>query len=303
MGRALRLGLVLVLLLTAVAACRGKGPLDLPGLEGRARGGDAGAIRELVALLAVADNDVNGRAYKILIDLGPPAVPALMDQVGSGDLEEREHVIAALGNLKVRQAVPAIVGVLNNRSLGRRYVAAWALGEISDPAALPALIGALDDNDGEVRKYATRSLIKFHADGVPALLDYLPKASARGEAGAVRALGDIADKRALEPLLARVKGPNRQEVYLALGKLRDGRAEAALVAGLGDDDWRVRMNAAMALGPLGGPTAATALRTTLDDPIHVVREWSARSLQMITGQAVTYRNEKGEQVAPYSVYH
>ncbi|PLY04439.1 MAG: hypothetical protein C0624_05720, partial [Desulfuromonas sp.] len=90
---------------------------------------------------------------------------------------------------------------------------------------------------------------------------------------------------------------------MALGKLKDPAAEHALVAGLQDTDWRVRMNAAMALGPLGTEIAVPKLRITLEDDERVVREWSARSLEMITGERVLYRNQAGEMVPPYNVYH
>jgi hypothetical protein len=63
------------------------------------------------------------------------------------------------------------------------------------------------------------------------------------------------------------------------------------------------MNAAMALGPLGGQDSALALQKTLEDEIHVVREWSARSMEMITGKPVMYRNSHDEYVRPYNVYH
>jgi hypothetical protein len=54
---------------------------------------------------------------------------------------------------------------------------------------------------------------------------------------------------------------------------------------------------------LGGPEAATALGKILEDEVQVVREWAARSLEMITGRHVEYRDEKGEYVLPYSIYH
>ena len=295
--------LALILVILTLAACTERGPIDLPGLEGRARGGDSVAVAKLVELLQIADNDVSDRAYRILVDLGDKAVPSLLPQVASADLEQREHVIAALGNLKVQQAVPGIVAVLGNTALGRRYVAAWALGEIGDPAAIPALVKALDDKEFEVRKQATRSLIKFDRQAVPALLAALPQASTLAAGGMIRALGDISDPRALDALLGQVKGPNRNDAFIALGKLRDHRAEKALIAGLADADWQVRMNAAMALGPLGGPEAAKALKGTMEDSVHVVREWSARSLETITGHLVKYRNEKGKYVLPYAIYH
>lgn len=297
-----RLAAILSMLLL-LTACPQEGALDLEGLEGRARGGEPAAFRELVSLLANAGNDVNSRVYAMLLELGSDATPYLLEEVASGDRERREHVIAALGTLKVREAVEPIALVLADRTLGRRYIAAWALGEIGDPRGIPALISALDDEDDEVRKYATRSLIKHNRAAVPPLIAYLETAPPRGEGGAVRALGDIGDGRALEALLARVSGPSRLDVLLALGKLKDPRAEAALIGGLSDANWQVRMNAAMALGPLGGAAAVPPLEKTLEDEEHVVREWSARSLEMITGRHITYRNERGEYVAPYHIYH
>lgn len=298
-----RVLLPLILLLTLLCACKQDGPLDLESLAGRARGGDAAASARLLELLGVTEQGLSDRVYPVVLELGVTAVPQLLPLVKSGNVEQREHVIAALGTLKVREAIPPIGEVLTSRDLGRRYIAAWALGEIGEPAGIPYLLGALDDNDGEVRKYATRALIKLNRAAVAPLVTYLPAATARGAGGAIRALGDIGDPAAVEVLLAQAGGPNRPDVFLALGKLKDGRARSALVAGLADRDWRVRMNAAMALGPVGGTEAVAPLQKTLEDEVHVVREWSARSLEVITGRHIKYRNEKGEYVAPYSIYH
>lgn len=296
--------IILVLALFGACGCtRSNEPVDLQALAGQARGGDSGALKKLVELLAVDDNNVGDRVYAIVIELGQPAVPALLQEVASADKAQRERVIAALGTLGARDAVAPITRVLEKKNWERRYVAAWALGEIGDPAGIPALLAALDDEDGEVRKRATRSLIKLDRAAVAPLIAYLPTAPPRGGAGAIRVLGDIADPRALEALLAQVAGPNREEVFLALGKLKEPRAEEVLIAGLTDHNWKVRMNAAMALGPVGTAASVPVLKRTLEDEIHVVREWSARSLEMITGEHFKYRNEKGELVAPYSIYH
>lgn len=297
------LAATLVLFVLGLGACREQRPLDLDALAGQARGGDAAACRQLVELLGVTENGVNDRVYPLLVEVGPAMAPYLLAEVANSDRIRREHVIAALGSLKVREAVAPIGAVLATTNLERRYIAAWALGEIADPAGLPFLLTALDDSDSEVRKYTTRSLIKLNRAAVPALLAYLPRAPERGAAGAIRALGDIGDPAALSALLAQASGPNRLEAFLALGKLKEPRAQAVLVSGLLDSDWRVRMNAAMALGPVGGPDAVAPLQRTLNDPELVVREWSARSLEVITGQHVKFRNAKGELVSPYSIYH
>ncbi len=286
-----------------LSACTADPALDLDQLEANARGGDQQAIVQLVGLLSAQEAGVSDRVYAITIEIGDRTVPALLDQVHAEDKQMREYVIAALGTLKVVDAIPAISDVLAQRALERRYVAAWALGAIGDAAAIPALIDALSDENSEVRRYATRALIKLNKMSVMPLIEYLADARGEGAASAIRAVGDIADKRALEVLLVQTQGEQRSEAFLALGKLRDARAESALLAGLEDPDSSVRMNAAMALGPLGGPAAAVALQKTLEDDVHVVREWSARSMEKITGKPVLYRNSHDEYVRPYLVYH
>lgn len=297
------LGVIFLCFALFASACREQRTLDIDALAGQARGGDAAACRQLVDLLGVSENGVNDRVYPLLVELGPAMAPYLLAEVGNNDRIRREHVIAALGSLKVQAAVAPIGAILGETKLERRYIAAWALGEIADPVGLPFLLVALDDADAEVRKYTTRSLIKLNRTAVPDLVAYLRNAPVRGAAGAIRALGDIGDPAALPALLEQATGPNRLDAFLALGKLKEPRAQAALIAGLADADWRVRMNAAMALGPVGGPEAVAPLQRTLDDPEHVVREWSARSLEVITGRHFKYRNEKGEMVTPYSIYH
>lgn len=286
-----------------LSACTTDPVLDLDQLEADARGGDQQAVVQLVGLLSAQEPGVSDRVYAIMVEIGERAAPVLLGQVHSDDKQMREYAIAALGTLKVVDAIPVISDVLAQSALKRRYVAAWALGAIGDAAAIPALIKALADENSAVRRYATRALIKLNKTAVVPLIEYLADADGAGAAGAIRAVGDIADKRALEVLLAQAQGEQRAEAFLALGKLRDPSAESALIAGLEDPDSLVRMNAAMALGPLGGPAAAEELANTLEDDIHVVREWSARSLEKITGKPVLYRNSRDEYVRPYQVYH
>ncbi|MDT8443456.1 MAG: HEAT repeat domain-containing protein [Desulfuromonadales bacterium] len=286
-----------------MAACTTDPVLNLEQLEADARGGDQQAIEQLVGVLSERKAGVADRVYAIIIDIGNRAVPVLLQHVHAEDKQLREYVVAALGTLKVVDAIPALGDILATPALQRRYIAAWALGEIGDAAAVPSLLAVLADENSEVRRYATRALIKLNRAAVRPLIEYLAEARGEGAAAAIRALGDIADKRALEVLLERTQGEQRAEAFSALGKLRDARAESALLNGLRDPDSLVRMHAAMALGPLGSPAAAKALSETLEDDAHVVREWSARSLEMITGKPVLYRDSHDEYVRPYVVYH
>ena len=286
-----------------LTACQQSGPIDLKTLAGKARAGDAVACRELVNLLAMEKNSVSEKVYPLVIEIGQPMVAPLLAQVHTENREQRERVIAALGTLQVKAAVQPITEVLNNKLLKRRYIAAWSLGEIGETSAIQSLLKALGDPEELVRQYATRSLIKFNKSALEPLLELLPQADTQTAAGIIRALGDIGDKRSIDALLLQVEGDNRPDVFLALGKLRDPRAESALILGLIDTDWQVRMNASMALGAIGSNKSIPALQATLDDEVMVVREWSARSLSVITGAKVKYRDAAGELVAPYSVYH
>lgn len=290
------------MLFLAILGCSGdQTPIDFTGIEQRVRGGDPQALAEMVEMLG--HPTLGERVYSLILDVGTPAVPFLLGQVKASDDARREATLAALGALKAGAAAPAIAEVLADRALPRRYVAAWALGEIGRPEFAPALIEALDDPNREVRRSATRALIKIHRPAVKAMLAALPAASSEAAAGIIRALGDIGDGAALEALCVQAQKDNRAEAMLALGKLRAPRAVAALVNGLADPDWQVRMNAAMALGSTGAGEAAPALRRTLEDEVPVVREWSARSLEMITDERMFYRNAKGERVPPDNVYH
>lgn len=288
-------------LMTAGSGCRKSGPLDLAALEGQARGGDSAAIEKMVAILA--DPALAERVYPVILDLGEAAVPSLLELARSEAAQPREYAVAALGTLKAQRAVPLIRAILADRQLERRYVAAWALGEIGGTQSITALINALDDDNFEVRRRATRALIKLHTPAVMPMLRKLPSAPPRATEAIIHALGDIADTRSLDALLDLAEGQHRAAAFLALGKLRDPRAEAALIAGLSDPAWEARMNAAMALGPLGRPAAVSDLRKALNDEVVVVREWAARSLEMITGQRTLYRGADGEIVPPDNLYH
>ncbi len=87
--------------------------------------------------------------------------------------------------------------------------------------------------------------------------------------GATRALGELWDVRAVEPLI-RVLGDEDNQVRAgaasALGELRDGRAVRPLIAALQDKDMEVRVNAADALGALGSGRRLKPHRVSFHDP-------------------------------------
>ncbi len=289
-------------ILLTLLACQ-QPPVDTARLIELARKGDAAATVSLVQRLGQDGAGDSDAAYKALIGLGPKMVPLLLDGLETLEGDFLEYRIAALGSLRAEAALEALSRILSRSDGKRRYVAAWALGEIGGEKVVPALVSALSDTNSQVRRSATRALIKLNRTASPALIEALQRTGGEAQAAAVRALGDIQEPGALEPLLRIIQGENREEVLLALGKLKDSRAESALIAGLTDADWRNRLSATMALGPTGGEASVPHLQQRLEDDIIQIREWAARSLQIITGKPQRFVNAKGQVVAPYSVYH
>lgn len=70
-------------------------------------------------------------------------------------------------------AVPGLVNLLQDKRTHVRWEAAKALSEIGDPTAAPALVKALEDNDPGIRWMAAEGLIRAERAGLPPLLEAL----------------------------------------------------------------------------------------------------------------------------------
>ncbi len=82
-------------------------------------------------------------------------------------------------------------------------------------------------------------------------------------------------------------GMVRVNAATALGKIGGPQAENALIAVLGDQNMAVRSNAAFALGEMDAKAAASALLRLLQDPEERVRKSAVKALGLIrTKEAV-----------------
>jgi HEAT repeat protein len=120
---------------------------------------------------------------------------------------------SALGSLVFigKSAVKQLIAVLkhNRDRLGRRsqciYIlmyAVKALGDIKDIRAIDPLIALLDDVDPNVREEVINALVKIGKPTVEPLIVALNEEHSCVRWGAAKALGQIKDLRAIEPLFA-----------------------------------------------------------------------------------------------------
>lgn len=126
---------------------------------------------------------------------------------------------------------------------------------LADPSSTPAA------KDFVCRRLA----IIGSAAGVPALADLLSDETLSNMACfALERIPDSAADEALCQALGRVPANLRIGVIHALGSRNSRLAVDPLIRLLGDQDTAIRQAAAGALGKIGGPVAAEALRTALD---------------------------------------
>ncbi len=185
-------------------------------------------------------------------------VPALLNVLAHGELDQRYSAIDALGLLRDPRAIELLIEILQSDAYsGLRWKAAEALARIGTPAVGP-LITLLDDPDEDVRwKVAI-------------------------------ALGEIGDPQAVAPLIALLDDPDsyvKSRAALALGSIGDP-ALPKLLASLASPDPAVRAAVLSALGVIGSDQVIPPLIDALFDPVDMVSLEAAMSLTKIGSPAI-----------------
>jgi HEAT repeat protein len=222
------------------------------------------AIPVLISAFQVrgTNGSVRQMAVRGLADIGPEAVPALIETIRNCNRYQGEVLIAAADALRQigPPAAPALAELLTEtRGDQRKWVALTlaAIGPTVD--AVPALIETLQEDDDPItRSAAARALGKVGPGAKPAaavLIEALQEARVRR--WAVYALGRIGpDARAAVP---------------------------AMIERLQDEDMYVRRATASALGGIGPAARAAlpALKELLHDPNRRIAEAAAEAIGQI----------------------
>lgn len=193
-----------------------------------------------------------------------------------GNAPEAFSAVLELGRLGDDKAIALLIETLGRKD-GVARSAARELGKLRHADAIAPLIAALES--AEINQAAAEALLSCGANAVGPLILVLAKGSGIARQIAASTLGELRDKRAVEPLVQLLQTDDvyavRTAAATALGNLKDARAIWVLVATLqmrDDPDPsrqaaldQLRAAAQLAMRKIGDPLAAKSTGPTVTD--------------------------------------
>jgi len=127
---------------------------------------------------------------------------ALINQLNSGDIKEKQNTVRKIGEEGDKRAVPFLIELLEYKNKDLTGEVIKALGSLKDSSAVTVLIKLLDNPDPIIKQLSAVALGDIRDLRA---LSPLIKALTRGDVGtrasAAYSLGNLGDKDAIEPLL------------------------------------------------------------------------------------------------------
>jgi len=204
------------------------------------------AMRLLLEVSRKLQPEAQAKLMPIFAEM--PGVDKEADALHSKLTKRRLAAAERLGLLKGAASDQALLEALEDEVLAVRYSAACSLAEHRNPDHIEPILLAFDA-EHEINWYRLVEIMTEYGDkAVPTLLRVIANPTGRYTHNlinvAIRSLGVLRAKSAVEPLIAKLKDP----------------------------DFSIRLNAAHALGDIGDPAALDALAELRSDP-----EWSVRN--------------------------
>jgi HEAT repeat protein len=229
------------------------------------------------------------------------AIEKQQERLRSTDVEERRDAVMILAGMRATAASRAALPALQDESPIVRASAARAILSIGGNESVVALTPLLNDKDEFVRREAAYALGLSHSRNAtgPLSQSLLNDKEAGVRAAAALGLGEIADEAALVALAGtlapelsaptsskRKREPNAfvlRAAATALGQIGSRAGTAALVSALSNDKLPsdVRRESARALGLIGDPTAAPALKAASLSPDPFLAEIAHKALRKL----------------------
>jgi HEAT repeat protein len=262
--------------------------------------GDPQAIEPLLAALKAWDYEMGAIAASALVKIGIPAIEPLLSASKESHWQVN-HSIKILDQLGWRPdkdeagasywiargkwdecvsigtpAVEPLIRALKGGTIG----AAEALGKIGDPRAAGPLIEALEKRDEEMRRVAIDALVRIGSPAVNGLKERLNyRISFTGYQSVcqafIKALGEIGDPPAIEPLLP-VLGNEDEDLRRSAAEALDGLGCHPGNDETGASYWVAKQEWKKCIAI--GPAAIKPLISVLHDKNKYVRQGAAESL-------------------------
>lgn len=164
----------------------------------------------------------------------------------------------------------------------RQIKAAYGLKILHDPRGIPALIDALGKSDEGLALVASNALVAIGLEAVEPLIAALSSPDRDFRSFAIQTLGELHDKRAVEPLISLLQDPRVGWVAArALGTLGDTRAVPALIDAIHTSEPGWCRPFVVALGDIGDPRAIQPLTEFLPSAPDWVRDSVTNALKSI----------------------
>lgn len=216
--------------------------------------GDSRAVDPLINSLG----SIGQIAAQALGQLGDPVVEPLIKVLGYGNKDMRAQAVGVLGQLKDVRAVEPLIKILLDRDKALREAAAKALDKIGWKPEQGEAAAIYWITKGNFTK-----CLAIGKSAAPALIKTLADVDHEVREEAARALGQLHDPRAVEPLIRALEKPDqgrwvREAAATALGQLGDARAVEPLIKAFNDDN--VKWKAINALVQLGDVSVGPLLR-------------------------------------------
>ncbi|UCB52118.1 MAG: HEAT repeat domain-containing protein, partial [Candidatus Zixiibacteriota bacterium] len=211
------------------------------------------AVPHLLEKLTTQSAREKWTLIRVFGKIGEPAVMPVIGRLESEEKNETKLAIRILGEIKDNRAVGPLTGLLDREDYNIRSHVCESLGKIADTTAFDHVSPRMQDSVEVVRKSVAVALGRMKiARAVPYLVHGLSDSHFSVRMSSANSLVEIGDSsvEALLFLLDHSAPPTLHLAIESLGKLKDKRAVPPLLDKLKDDDWATRAFAVDALSEI-----------------------------------------------------
>lgn len=229
------------------------------------------------------NSEVGWMCESIFVELGPEAVPYLVEMLRDSSDQNRAKAIYLLGMMGDPLAIEPLTRSLKDPSREVRIQAIQALADLGDESALGQMLELFEAGDVGLRDFVLTAAERFGWRAAEVLEASLRSRSERVRSGAAMALGRIRMPGSIPHLERALEDPSpmvRRNVTRALGNFEREDVQSSLLKAMADPDQEVQEYASNALARYGGEIVPFLLdHLKADDPL--VRKNAVSSLRKI----------------------